>query len=81
MTYVIASAVLQHVGNHWIIIISLFRKPEEEKERFWNEVIHLVSCIPHNKMVVLASDMNEHVESSNVGYDRTHGGFGYGLWR
>jgi len=53
-------------------------KPEEEKESFSNEVFHLVSCIPQNEMVVLAGDMNGHVGSSNVGYDGTHGGFGYG---
>jgi len=53
-------------------------KPEEEKESFWNEVFHLVSCIPQNEMVVLASDMNGHVASSNAGYDGTHGGFGHG---
>ena len=29
-------------------------------------------------MVVFAGDMNGHVGSSNVGYDGTHGGFGYG---
>jgi len=29
-------------------------------------------------MVVLAGDMNGHVGSSNVGYDGTRGGFGYG---
>ena len=23
-------------------------KPEEERENFWNEVFHLVSCIPQN---------------------------------
>jgi len=44
-------------------------KPEKEKESFWNDVFHLVSCIPQNKMVVLAGDMNGHVGSSNVGYD------------
>ena len=53
-------------------------KPEEKKERFWNELFHLVSCIPQNEMVVLAGDMNGHVGSSNAGYDGTHGGFGYG---
>ena len=52
-------------------------KPEEEKESFWNEVFDLVSCIPQNEMVVLAGDMNGHVGSSNVGYDGTHGAFGY----
>jgi len=43
-----------------------------------NEVFDLVSCIPQNEMVVFAGDMNGHIESSNVGYDGTHGGFGYG---
>ena len=39
---------------------------EEEKEGFWNDVFHLVSCIPQNEMVVLAGDMNGHVGSSYV---------------
>ena len=29
-------------------------------------------------MVVFAGDMNGHIGSSSVGYDGTHGGFGYG---
>ena len=53
-------------------------KPDEVKECFWYEVFHLVSCIPQNEMVVFAGDMNGHVGSSNVGYDGTDGGFGYG---
>jgi len=36
-------------------------KLEEENESFWNEVFHLVSCIPQNEMVVSAGDMNGHV--------------------
>jgi len=51
-------------------------KLEEEKDSFWNDVFHLVSCIRQNEMVVLDGDMNGHVGSSNVGYDGTHGGFG-----
>jgi len=53
-------------------------KLEAEKEFFWNELFHLVSCIPQNEMVVLAGDMNGHVGSNNVGYDGTHGGYGFG---
>jgi len=49
------------------------------KKSFWNEVFHLVRCISDNEMVVLAGDMNGHVGSSNVGYDRMHGGFGMEL--
>jgi len=37
-----------------------------------------VSCIPQNEMVVLAGDMNGHVGSNSVGYDGTHGGYGFG---
>jgi len=43
-----------------------------------NELFHLVSCIPQNEMVVLARDMNGHVGSNSVGYDGTHGGYGFG---
>ena len=53
-------------------------KPEEEKENFWNELFHLVSCIPQNEMVVLTGNMNGHVVSNSVGYDGTHGGYGFG---
>jgi len=52
-------------------------KLEEEKEGFWNKMFHLLSCIPHNEMVVLAGDINRYVNSSNVCYDGMHGGFGY----
>jgi len=52
-------------------------KPEEEKGSYGDEVFHLVSCIPPNKMVVIAGNINGHVGSSNVGYDGTHGSFGY----
>ena len=37
-----------------------------------------MSCIPQNEMVVLAGDMNGHVRSNCVGYDGTHGGYGFG---
>jgi len=53
-------------------------KPDEEKESFWDDVFQLVSCILQNEMVVFAGDMNGHIGSSNVGYDGTHSGFGYG---
>jgi len=37
-----------------------------------------VSYIPQNEMVVLAGDINGHVGSNSVGYDGTHGGYGFG---
>jgi len=53
-------------------------KLDVKKERFWNELFHLVSCIHQNEMVVFAGDMTGHIGSSNVGSDGTHGGSGYG---
>jgi len=53
-------------------------KQDEEKERFWNGVFRLVSCICQNEIVMFAGDMNGHIGSSNVGYGGTHGGFWYG---
>jgi len=42
-------------------------KPDEEKERFWNKMFRLVSCIRQNEMVVFAGDTNGHIGSGNVG--------------
>ena len=50
-------------------------KPGEEMKIFWNEVFYLVSCIPHNEMVLFVGDMNGHIRSSNVGYGGTHCSF------
>ena len=71
------------IGDRLLNVFSVYAphsgRPDEEKECFWNEVFHLVSCIPQNEMVVFAGDMNGHVGSSNAGYDGTHGGLGTAL--
>jgi len=58
------------LGDRLLNVFSVYAphagKPEEEKESFWDNVFHLVSCIPHNEMVVYAGDMNGHVGSSNA---------------
>jgi len=53
-------------------------KPEKEKENFWNELFHMVSCIPQNEMVMLVGDTNGHDGSNSVGYDGMHGGYEFG---
>ena len=50
----------------------------KEKENFWNELFHLVSCIPQNETIVLAGDINGHLGSNSVGYNGTHGGYRFG---
>jgi len=32
--------------NVFTVYVTHSRKPDEEKESFWNEVFHLLSCIP-----------------------------------
>jgi len=41
-------------------------KMEEEKESFWNEVAHLMSCILQNEMVVLSGDINGYAFTDNT---------------
>jgi len=53
------------------------------QERYEFMILHIFTALfqyhlSTAEMVVLAEDMNGHVESSNVGYDGKHGGFGYG---
>ena len=64
--------------NVFTVYVPHSGKLDEEKESFWNEVFHLVSCIPQNEIVVFAGDTNGHIGSSNVGYGGTHGGFWHG---
>jgi len=47
--------------NIFMVYVPHSGKPDEEKESFWNEVFHLVSCIPQNEMFVFAGDMNGHI--------------------
>jgi len=64
--------------NVLMVLCCSLGKTRGRKENFWNELFHLLSCIPQNEMVVLAGDMNGHVGSNCVGDDGTHGGYGFG---
>jgi len=65
----ILKMVLDGLLNVLMVYAPHSGKPKEEKVRFWKEPVHLVSCIPQNEINVLAGNINEHVESSNAGYD------------
>ena len=45
------------LGDRLLNVLSVYAphagKPEEEKESFWDNVFHLVSCIPQNEMVAI----------------------------
>ena len=38
----------------------------------------MVSAIPIREKLFIGGDLNGHVGTSNVGFERVHGGFGYG---
>src|SRR6266542_4318300 len=38
----------------------------------------MVSTVPISEKLFLGGDLNNHVGATNVGFERVHGGFGYG---
>jgi hypothetical protein len=51
---------------------------ESEKRKFWEDLDGMVRAVPTNENLFIGGDLNGHVGSTNVGYELTHGGFGYG---
>jgi hypothetical protein len=51
---------------------------ESSKSQFWEDLDSIVSTVPINKKLFIGGDLNGHVGATNVGYERVHGGFGYG---
>jgi hypothetical protein len=51
---------------------------ESEKWEFLEDLYGMVRAVPTNEKLFIGEDLNGHVGSTNVGYERTHGGFGYG---
>jgi exonuclease III len=51
---------------------------ESSKSQFWEDLDSMVSTVPISEKVFIGGDLNGHVGATNVGYERVHGGFGYG---
>ncbi|GJN18732.1 hypothetical protein PR202_gb05926 [Eleusine coracana subsp. coracana] len=51
---------------------------ESIKNQFWEDLDSMVSGIPISEKLFIGGDLNGHVGTSNVGFERVHGGFGYG---
>jgi hypothetical protein len=51
---------------------------ESVKKQFWEVLDALVSSIPISEKLFIGGDLNEHVDSTRVGFDGVHGGFEYG---
>jgi hypothetical protein len=51
---------------------------ESSKSQFWKDLNSMVSTVPISEKLFIGGDLNGHVGATNVGYERVHGGFGYG---
>ncbi|PUZ51218.1 hypothetical protein GQ55_6G163600 [Panicum hallii var. hallii] len=51
---------------------------ESSKSQFWEDLDSIVSTVPISEKLFIGGDLNGHVGATNVGYERVHGGFGYG---
>ncbi|KAG2563390.1 hypothetical protein PVAP13_8KG326210, partial [Panicum virgatum] len=60
-----------------IILIRLVGLSESTKMQFWEDLDSMVSTVPTSEKLFIG-DLNGHVGASNIGFERVHGGFGYG---
>lgn len=70
------------VGDSALNVISAYAPQvglnESIKNQFWEDLDSMVSGIPISEKLFIGGDLNGHVGTSNVGFERVHGGFGYG---
>ncbi|GJN13562.1 hypothetical protein PR202_gb00280 [Eleusine coracana subsp. coracana] len=50
---------------------------ESIKSQFWEDLDSMVSVIPISEKLFIGGDLNGHVGTFNVGFERVHEGFGY----
>ena len=50
---------------------------ESTKMQFWEDLDSMVSTVPTSEKLFIGG-LNGHVVATNVGFERVHGGFGYG---
>ena len=51
---------------------------ESAKQLFWEDLDRLVRVVPSSEKLFIGGDLNDHVDTSSVGFEAIHGGFGYG---
>ena len=70
------------LGREVVNILSVYApqvgREREEKEKFWERLSEVVGEIPGEEKIVLAGDLNGHIGERAEGYEKVHGGFGYG---
>ena len=70
------------IGKRIVTAVSVYTPQcglsEEEKDRFYDELIAVTSKFGDNELVIVGSDFNGHVRKSSEGYVGVHVGFGFG---
>ena len=70
------------VGDLAVNVISAYAPQvglsESTKKQFWEDLDSMVSTVPVSEKLLIGGDLNGHVGATNVGFERVHGGFGYG---
>jgi len=64
-------------------IVSAYAPPivseKNQKEEFWRQMDKVIQRIPGTEKIVIGGDMNGHVGCNRTGYDKVHGGYGFGF--
>ncbi|KAG2638009.1 hypothetical protein PVAP13_2NG644400 [Panicum virgatum] len=70
------------VGDSAVNMISAYAPQvglsESTKKQFWEDLDSMVGNVPVSEKLLRGGDLNGHVGATNVGFERVHGGFGYG---
>ncbi|CAK1595770.1 unnamed protein product [Parnassius mnemosyne] len=71
------------IENKVVNVVSVYAPQtgceESVKEKFWEEFDCMMMGIPEREDVYMGGDFNGHVGRVNDGYERVHGGWGYGV--
>ena len=53
-------------------------RSDVDKRRFWDDLEDMIRGVPINEKLFIGGDLNGHVGTTREGFEKVHGGFGYG---
>ena len=74
--------IIKSIIGKWIVAIVSTYAPQQElgedvKDKFYENLISLISHISENELVMIVGDLNGHVGKDAIDADGTNGSFGY----
>ena len=74
--------IIQSIIGKWIVAIVSTYAPQQElgedvKDKFYENLISLISHVSENELVMIVGDLNGHVGKDAIDDDGTNGSFGY----